>query len=165
MTRRSRILVTVLVLLLLALVTTSVALVLASSGQGPTIGGIGMIPTAHQPGGPALRPTIPGKVPAFTAQDVTDFVNTRGTDWTTPGQVTVTAVEFMTAAQAVAKTHGALVDTDASRPICLVTVRGSYTISGPPDVTGTRSNAATMSGAYLWFDAATGNLLEQNAIN
>jgi len=147
-------------LVLVTLVTTA-ALVIASPGVGPTIG---MIPTAHKPGGPALRPTSPGAVPAFTAQDVTDFVNKHGTEWTAPGQVTVTSVQFITAAQAVAETHGALVDSNASRQVCLVTVRGSFTLSGPPDSTGPGSNVATMSGAYIWFDAATGNFLEQNAI-
>ena len=146
--------------MLVTLVTTA-ALVIASPGVGPTIG---MIPTAHKPGGPAIRPTIPGAVPAFTAQDVTDWVNKHGTLWTTPGQVTVTSVEFLTAAQAVAETGGTLDGTEPSRPVCLVTVRGSYTLSGPPDSTGTGSNTATMSGAYLWFDAATGNFLEQDAI-
>jgi hypothetical protein len=87
--RHYRVLLTGLSLALLAILATAVFVTAASRGGIL----VGMVPTAHFPGAPAVAPTRPGSVPSFTTQDVIDYVNKHGTDWTTPGQVTVTAVE------------------------------------------------------------------------
>jgi hypothetical protein len=163
MSKRHRLLWAGVVLALLATVA-AVSMVTASTGGGPTIG---KIPTAHQPGSPAIVLTKPGSVPAYTAQDVTDFVNTHGTLWTEPRQVTVTAVQFTTQSQAIAQSHGSAVDSDSNREVCLVTVRGAFTIYGPPSglTGGQPSGSHTYSGAYLMFDAVTGNMLQEVAFD
>jgi hypothetical protein len=160
MKRHRRALITSLSFALLMLAVTAV-LVAAAPGRMTTIG---IIPSAHQPGLPAIRPTQPGTVPSFTAQDAIDYVNQHGTLWTTPGQVKVTAVQYMTAAESIKVSHGSLQDSDVNRPVYLVTVRGTYQIYGPPDDQG-HSHAGTFSGAYVTFDAATGNILQQVAMN
>ena len=159
MLSRHRNLVVGVFLSLLAVAVTAV-LVIAAPVVMPTVG---IIPTAHQPGAPAIQPTISGVTPSYTVQDAIDYVNTHGTLWTTPGQVTATSAEVMTAAESIKKSQGSLVDSDATRLVCLVTVRGSYTLNGAPDDQG-KNTGATFSGAYLTFDATTGHVLQQTAI-
>jgi hypothetical protein len=122
----------------------------------PPLGGI------PAPGVPAIRPSRPStgpNDPAFTEQDVRDFVERYGADGArliATGPVVVTRVVFV---------PGATVGWSAYPLLCLVTVRGDYRLSGgpAPPPGATPRPPIVFESATLIFDAHTGNALGTSA--
>jgi hypothetical protein len=108
-------------------------------------------------GGTAIRPTRPTTdpaTPAFTTQDVTDYVNAHPIDHTVPGTTpTIESIQFLPNRDVNAR-----FTTSTGRPLdalmCLVTLRGSFLEGGPAGEANIKSDVA-----YWVFDAHTGNEL------
>lgn len=111
----------------------------------------------NQPGGTAIRPravsTDPA-LPSFSAADVRAYVSAHPHPDQASGAApaTIAGVEFLPA-QAMESRLGGATGRPATALFCLVTLRGSFAVAGPPG-TGWSSDIA-----YLVFDAHTGNIL------
>lgn len=112
-------------------------------------------------GVPAIQPSIANPAlgqAAFTAQEVIDYVRAHGVQgvrFVSSGPVAVERVEFLASREVDARLH-----TEAGQAgdtlLCLVTVRGDFTLFTP--IPG---RTASFTLAELVFDARTGNLLQQ----
>lgn len=125
----------------------------------PVAPGISAIPTRITPTDPAT--------PAFTADDARAYVEAHplGGKIGSHGPVTVTSVEFLTA-HAVDARLQAHTNRPGDALVCLVQVRGQFSVSGPPsiDAAGTMTtHVTTETTAYQLFDAQTGELFEEIA--
>ena len=109
-------------------------------------------------GAPAIRPHLApsgNTTPSFNAQDVVAYVKANGVGGKIDSSVpaTVEKVEFLSARVASTRLHTWIgVQDDAL--LCLVTVRGSFSITPPGGGRRAGSNVA-----FLVFDAHTGNIL------
>jgi|GEM_PF-2526573 hypothetical protein len=111
------------------------------------------VPTPPQ-GIPAIKPTLPGSIPAFTTADVLAFVTAYphpDRDPSKPPPV-VTSAEFLTSSEVSAR-----LNVSTGQPpgalLCLVTSQGSFRVAGPAGA------IRTGTVGYQVFDASTGNLL------
>lgn len=115
------------------------------------------VPESSNTGATAIRPTRPTMdpaTPAFTVQDVTNYVNANPIEQTVPGtKPTIESIEFLPNRDVNAR-----FTTSTGRPddalMCLVTLRGSFLVAGPGGEANIKSNVA-----YWVFDAHTGNEL------
>ena len=115
------------------------------------------IPESSNAGASAIRPTRPTSdpaTPAFTTQDVTDYVNAHPIGQTAPGTMpTIESIAFLPNRDIDAR-----FTTRTGRPddalMCLVTLRGSFLEAGPAGQANIKSNVA-----YWVFDAHSGNEL------
>jgi len=115
------------------------------------------VPASSAPGASAIRPTRPTTdpaAPAFTTQDVTDYVNANPIAQTVPGtKPTIESIQFLPNRDVNAR-----FTTSTGRPddalMCLVTLRGSFLVAGPAGEANIKSDVA-----YWVFDAHTGNEL------
>jgi hypothetical protein len=114
----------------------------------------GYVP-GYVPGATAIRPTRPTTdpaTPAFTPQDVTDYVNAHSAPYAVPGtQLTIESIQFLPNRDVNARFY-----TNTGPPddalMCLVTLRGSFLVREPPGA-GTLPDAVE----YWVLDAHTGN--------
>jgi hypothetical protein len=113
-------------------------------------------------GTPAIQPRG-DSIPAFTEQDVRDYVS-RGVSLgrvRVLGQLTITQIVFTTIHE-LDRAHGERyleANYPADMPICYVELSGTMEFMGPP---GPRSSQRAPQGgvpgtAYMLFDARTGN--------
>ena len=115
----------------------------------------------YPPGIPAIHPQsgsaqTPGS-PAFTAADVTHYIQTQGFIRTTSGAVPAIAqIEFITAQEASALLQGESIGRPDNALVCYVVLTGSFRANGPVPPGATIPIVHT---AYEVFDAHTGNLL------
>jgi len=118
-------------------------------------------PTSPQ-GFPAITPQIVSSnptEPAITEQDVIDYVLAHPVPGTgkirTDGPITVERVEFLPARDVHARLNAASGRSDEA-PLCLVTVRGSFTLHG-------MRGMAPLHGTTVFqvYDAKTGYFLLQ----
>ena len=113
------------------------------------------VPTSAVTGGSAIRPTrssLDPATPAFTLQDVVDYVNAHPLDQTVGSPApTIESIEFVPNRDVNAR-----FTTATGRPddalMCLVKLRGSFIVSGPAGFV-----SPTLDVAYMVFDAHTGN--------
>lgn len=112
----------------------------------------------------AIQPHIDA-IPAFTEQDVCDYVS-RGVSLgriTAIGQPTITQIVFTTIHE-LDRAHGEQYlegNYPADMPICYVELSGDFQFFGPPGSGAPqRGNPGT---AFLLFDARTGNHLVTGA--
>ena len=154
---------------------TSVPTVAAPAASGEPVGGPGQpdpsaqapgpsgsgTPTGRAVGVPGIQPRITNPAlgqAAFTAQDVIDFVLTQGVHGArivSTGPVVVEKVEFLSGGAANARLHAEIGQANETL-LCVVTVRGNFTLLGPMP-----GGDRAFTDAVLVFDARTGNLLQQ----
>ena len=113
-------------------------------------------------GSPAIQPHLKA-VPAFTEQDVRQYVNTSQTRSLGPkvavtGPFTIEKVIFLTEQELTALPGGIRTGLPSQTLVCYVELRGTFVISGPPGFT-----IPPYSKGFEVFDAATGNLLVNGA--
>jgi hypothetical protein len=123
----------------------------------PVASGTGQI--GSQAISPHLTPTAPGQ-PTFTEEDVRAFIAATGLDLirvSTEGSYQIEQVTFLSYSQAKSQ-YGIAVGVPDDRPLCLVTVHGTFKLTGPP-VPGQGSNVHTFTTMVLIFDGLTGNRL------
>ncbi len=125
----------------------------SSLGAGPTV-------VSYPPGVPAIQPRASLQSqggPAFTADDVTVYIQTQSFIRTTSGAVpTITQITFMTAQQASALLQGEDIGRPDNALVCYVALEGSFQTRGPLPP-GAANPIVHI--AYELFDAQTGNLL------
>jgi hypothetical protein len=115
------------------------------------------------PGVRAIVPTRPGAPPGeptYTEADVRAYLERNGLPLgriRSAGPYTIERVEFLTGAVAE-QTHDVTLGPPPERLYCLVTVRGAFTITGPPRSDGS-PNTHTFTQLILIFDGRTGNIL------
>jgi hypothetical protein len=115
------------------------------------------VPESSNTGATAIRPTrstTDPATPAFTTQDVTDYVDAHPIEQTVPGtKPTIESIQFLPNREVNSR-----FTTSTGRPddalMCLVTLRGSFFEAGPAGGAGIKSDVA-----YWVFDAHTGNEL------
>lgn len=97
-----------------------------------------------------VRPDIVSGQPAFTPQDVVAYLAENPFEYAASGQATsvIDSIEFMSA-RAVGEKLGRGVALPDEVLVCLVSLRGDFTVDG--EFSGTTG--------YMIFDATTGNLL------
>jgi hypothetical protein len=108
---------------------------------------------------PHLTPTAPGQ-PTFTEDDVRVAIAANGLDLirvSTEGSYQIQQVTFLSYAQAKSQ-YGIAVGVPDDRPLCLVTVHGTFKLTGPP-VPGQGSSVHTFTTMVLIFDGLSGNRL------
>jgi hypothetical protein len=108
---------------------------------------------------PRVTPTVPGQ-PTFSEEDVRAFIVANGLDLIrvrAEGPYQIERVTFLPNAQARSQA-GIYVGVPDDRTLCLVTVRGTFKLTGPyvPAQTPTVHTFTTMT---LIFDGLTGNQL------
>ena len=112
-------------------------------------------------GAPAIQPSITPPVlgqAVFTVQDVINYVlanGVQGVRFVSNGPVVVEQVEFLASREVDARLHSENGQADDTL-LCLVTVRGDFTLFTP--IPG---RATSFTAAVLVFDARTGNLFQQ----
>lgn len=122
------------------------------------------LPKSPLTGVPAIQPrsgadALPLATPTVTEGDVRGFLaaHPKVLGQLSPGgPIEVVAVRFLSSKEA-----GALAGIDFGRaadaPLCYVTLRGTFHISGPPSPQGRATTPLTR--AHVVFDARSGNLL------
>ncbi len=118
-----------------------------------------------QPGGRAIQPHITPKEPlspAFTAQDVIDYVRTHphGDSMGDASAITVERVDFLLRGELEQRFPGLRTYVPNNTLICVVTLRGTFQVSAPPLLQQRLPNASSDT-AYQLFDAQTGNILTE----
>lgn len=111
----------------------------------------------------AIQPTIPDaapNTPAFTEQDVVDFINrTRYVglmDGVDPGNLpTITRIEFITEREYKARHHNDSNGQPDDTLLCYVELAGSFTLAGPA-----QARTEKCRRGFLVFHARTGNKLQ-----
>ncbi len=126
-------------------------------------------PAADAPHGPAGIPAISRRLaatdaatPAFSADDAKAFIEAHGVAgvrFEPTGPATIQSVEFLTERDVHAR-FGEGTGLPDDTLLCLVTVQGTFTVSGP-SVPGQAPRTAIAHMAYQVFDAHTGNRLMQ----
>jgi hypothetical protein len=117
------------------------------------------LPTAtpQQPvGAKAISPSKPGEVPAFTEQDVTQYLQTHPLPHATSSNVTVLKVQFVTGQDVTGFLQGEPTGFPQNYPMCFVELQGIFHFSGPPPPD---KESPGYQYAFVVFDAANGNLL------
>lgn len=113
-------------------------------------------------GAPAMHPVHPDRVPAFTADEVRQFLTS------TPGPigiqgepgVTISRVDCSVTAKDVSVIlHGKSTGLPADVPLCYVELAGTFTFSSPPTRTSPHLKAVTFNTGFRVFDAKTGNIM------
>lgn len=108
---------------------------------------------------PHTTPTGPGQ-PTFTDEDVRAHLATNGLDLLrvrTEGPYQIERITFLTYAEARAQ-FGIYVGVPEDRLLCLVVVRGTFKLTGPP-VSGREPAVQTLTTMTLIFDGISGNRL------
>lgn len=108
---------------------------------------------------PHLASAVPGQ-PTFTEEDVRTYLAANGLDLIrvrAQGQYQVEQVTFIPSAEARTRA-GIYVGVPNDRLLCLVTVRGTFVLTGPP-VPGKGPTIQTFTAMTLIFDGLTGNQL------
>lgn len=106
---------------------------------------------------PAIQPRS-DSVPAFTEQDVRDYIN-RGVNLgriVAIGQPTITQVVFTTIHDLGRASGDGSFERNypADLPVCYVELRGDFRFFGPP---GSAPQGVGIGTAFIVFDARTGN--------
>jgi len=119
-------------------------------------------PAAYAPGGPAIAPHgVPTDVgtPAITAEQAAQYVLDHGVGGKigSSGQLTVVQALCASAAE-IRRWIGTTEGRPDDAPLCLVQVRGQFSVGGPP-VPNAPGPAVTGSYAQVLFDGRTGNVL------
>jgi hypothetical protein len=124
----------------------------------------------NDPGTPAIHPTLPGSVPAFTEADVLAYyhVSGIGVPFTSPGGIApnrIVSIQFISADAAATSLRTDIGMVAPDHLVCLVQLTGKYTLQGFP-VPNLGPSAPTPDTAHRYFthantvyDAVTGNLL------
>lgn len=108
---------------------------------------------------PHVVSAVPGQ-PTFTEEDVRTSIAANGLDLIrvrAEGPYQIEQVMFLSYAEARTQA-GIYVGVPDDRPLCLVTVRGTFTLTGPP-VPGKGPTIQTFTTMTLIFDGITGNRL------
>jgi hypothetical protein len=111
---------------------------------------------------PAIAPTRPGQIPAFETEAVQAWVTRHPMPGAAPTTTAPTVVQVdcsLNAAQASKVLDGQSVNVPDGTPVCLVTLRGSFTFDDVPPPHGAKVTPPTYTEGFEVFDAMTGNLL------
>ncbi len=108
---------------------------------------------------PAIVPTLPNTGPSaatFTAQDAANYVTTHdvGAKVHAMGLVSVVKVSFLLNRDTGTFFGSKLPLGDDNRLVCIVQISGTFSVGGARGAA-----PATLNGAYMIFDAHTGNQL------
>ncbi len=115
----------------------------------------------YPPGVPAISPTLPGKIPAYTTEDVRRYISSHAlpAGLTVSGkQPAITKIEFISAHQANLLLQGKSIERPDTALVCYVELNGLF-FKNSGSSSGATPPSATNSTAIEIFDAKTGNML------
>ena len=113
----------------------------------------GQMMYAHQPGVLGIQTSLGSdKTPAFTENDVREYFATHPAMYQR-GPATIARIEFLSAKNASAQLNQQI-DRQDDAIVCIVTLKGTFIVSGPPS-----AGAASGSVSTMIFDGRTGNLI------
>jgi hypothetical protein len=120
------------------------------------------IPVQRPLGGPAMHPTRPNEMPAFTTDELRQFLTS------TPGalgnkgapQASISRIDCsLTARKLKDVMQGKNTGLPDDLAVCYVELNGTFTFYGPPAPNSSRGTVLTFHTAFRVFDAKTGNLM------
>jgi len=151
------------------IIISVVILVECGRTYGPPVHAKGQIAlpraTPLQPvGESAITPTS-NNIPAFTKDDVIQYVKTHDVLFsdTPPSAITAIDVSFITSQEVNKIINRQGTGIPDNYLLCFVRLTGTFIFSGPPTLSG-KPTSSTFGQAFEVFDAKTGNLLMAGAL-
>ena len=120
------------------------------------------VPERQAQGVPAVHPTRPNEVPAFTPDDVRKFfTSTLGASGGRgKHKARIRRIDCnLTAGKVIPMLEGRNAHLPDDLPVCYVEVHGTFTYYGPASPRSPRGTSSTYHNAFLVFDARTGNII------
>ncbi len=123
-------------------------------------------PARHSEGVPAMKPSRTGSGPAFSADELRQFLTSNTAPLGIKGlsNVTLNRVDCTLTADKVSNIlHGKSIAVPGDTPVCYTELRGDFTFPLPPSHRPAGPTSVTYHQGFRVYDAKTGNIIATGA--